>query len=180
MNKQERLIAEILKYIGEDPNREGLLETPARVVKSWSELYSGYKQNPDNVFKCFEKIDADDNGIISLKKINFYSMCEHHMLPFTGEVDIGYIPNGKVVGISKLARVVDIFSKRLQVQERMTYQIAESIFKGVKPKGVIVVTRGQHFCTTARGIKKSHTIMTTTATKGVFNDMEKKLEFLQT
>lgn len=166
-----------LEYIGEDVKREGLIDTPKRVIKSWSKLYGGYKQNPKNIL-CRTFTEKHDQMII-LKHIELYSTCEHHLLPFTGECSIGYIPNGKVVGISKLARLIECFSRRIQIQERLTEQIVEAIDTYLKPKGVICIINAQHFCMTSRGVEKQHSIMTTSALRGVFEkEVNSRQEFL--
>jgi GTP cyclohydrolase I len=167
----------ILKFIGENPDREGLKETPGRMLKSWSELFSGYNQKPEDLLKCFTEGACDE--MVILKKIEYYSTCEHHFLPFFGEISIGYIPDGRVVGISKLARLVEIFSRRLQIQERLTSQIANSMETNLHPKGVIVVCTGKHFCMTSRGVEKQKSEMATSAIRGVFKDSDSaRNEFL--
>jgi len=145
-------VTRMLELIGEDPNREGLLETPARVVKSWGELYGGYNQKPEAILKTFSEGTCDE--MVVLKQIEFYSMCEHHMLPFFGKISVGYIPDKAVVGISKLARLVEVFSRRLQIQERLTGQIADALIEHLKPKGVMVVCEAKHLCMVARGVGK--------------------------
>lgn len=171
------VIVRTLQYIGENPKREGLLETPSRVVKSWDELYSGYKQNPKDILKVFTDGACDE--MVMLRNVEFYSMCEHHILPFFGKISIGYIPQGKVFGISKLARLVNIFSRRLQIQERMTTQIADAIVEELEPKGVMVVCRAVHLCMISRGIKKQSSEMITSAIRGVYqNDTGARQEFL--
>ncbi len=171
-------IKDFLKYIGENPDREGLIDTPKRVIKSWSELYSGYSESPENILStCF--IDGACDEIVILKNIEFTSMCEHHILPFVGTVDIGYIPNGKVVGLSKLARLVECFAKRLQIQEKMTSQISEAIKTNLNPKGVAVIVKAHHQCMSCRGIKKHQTMMITSSMIGIFrNDLNARQEFL--
>jgi len=166
----------ILRFVGDDPEREGLLETPDRMIRSWKRLFGGYKQKPEDVLKTFK--DGACNEMVILKDIEFYSTCEHHFIPFFGSVDIGYIPNGKVVGISKLARLVEVFSRRLQIQERMTTQIADAIMKHLDPQGVMVRVRAQHLCMLARGVEKKNSIMITSAIRGIFTDTEARAEFL--
>lgn len=166
-----------LEYIGEDVSREGLKETPKRVVKSWKELYAGYNMDVYDIFKTFKEGACDE--LVLLKDIEFYSTCEHHMLPFFGKIHIGYIPNKKVIGISKLARIVEVFARRLQIQERFVTQIAECINKYLEPIGVMVVAEAQHFCMTSRGIKKINSKMITSSIIGVFrDDMKAREEFL--
>jgi GTP cyclohydrolase IA len=173
----EHLVTQLLLGIGEDPEREGLRETPQRVVRSWQELFAGYQQRPEEVLKVFEDGACDE--MVVLKNIEFYSVCEHHWLPFWGTIHIGYIPDKRVVGVSKLARLVEIFSRRLQIQERLTTQIAEALFQALRPLGVMVVCQARHFCMTARGIKKQRSQMVTSANCGVFREDEKaRHEFL--
>lgn len=155
-----------LAFIGENPGREGLLETPERVIKSWEKLYGGYKQNPEDIMKTFKEEDFDE--LVLLKNMEFFSTCEHHMLPFFGSMSIGYIPNGKILGVSKLARIAEIYCRRLQIQERLVSQIADGIEKYLNPLGVMVVAEAQHFCMTARGVEKQHSKMVTSAVRGVF------------
>lgn len=176
-NTAEKHIKEVLKYIGEDTEREGLIETPKRIRKAYDEVFSGYKQNPKDLMKTFT--EGTCREMVILKNCEFYSMCEHHMFPFFGHISIGYIPNKKVIGISKLARLVDCFSKRMQIQERMTTQIAECIMKGLDAKGVYVVCEGVHFCMRSRGIKKQDASMVTSAIRGIFEEnAEARQEFL--
>lgn len=173
----ENQIRNILHFIGEDENREGLVDTPKRMIKSWDKLFGGYKENPENVMKTFTKGVCDE--MVILKNIEFYSTCEHHFLPFFGKISIGYIPDGKVIGISKLARLVEIYSRRLQIQERMTTQIAEAV-QLLKPLGVIVVVEAQHFCMIARGVEKQNSIMITSAIRGMFKkDIKARQEFME-
>lgn len=159
-------IVRCLEYIGEDPTREGLSETPSRVVKSWHEIFAGYKQDPEEIFKQF---DGDGiGGLIYLKDIEFYSTCEHHMLPFWGDAMIAYIPNGKVIGISKLARLLDIFSRRLQIQERIGEQVTEALMRHLQPIGAACLIEAKHFCICSRGVGKQHSVMGYNSLKGVF------------
>lgn len=175
--KAEENIKEVLKYIGEDVNREGLLETPARIRKAYDEVFSGYKQNPKELMKVFK--DGSCKEMVILKNCEFYSMCEHHMFPFFGHISIGYIPNGKVIGISKLARLVDCFAKRMQIQERLTSQIADTIMEELGALGVMVICEGVHFCMRSRGVKKQDASMVTSAVRGVFaDDYKARQEFL--
>jgi GTP cyclohydrolase I len=159
-------IIRCLEYIGEDPTREGLIETPSRVIRSWEELFSGYKQNPDDVFK---KFDGDGvGGLVYLKDIEFYSTCEHHMLPFWGTAMIAYIPNGKVIGVSKLARLLDIFARRLQIQERIGEQVTDALMRHLNPIGAACLLEAKHFCISSRGVRKQHSVMGYSSMKGVF------------
>jgi GTP cyclohydrolase I len=153
-------------HIGDDPDREGLKETPVRVINAWEEIFSGYKQNPDRMMKFFSSDGYDQ--LILLKDIELYSMCEHHMLPFIGKAHVGYIPKNKVIGISKIARMVDMFSRRLQIQERLTDQIAGCLWKSLSPIGVACVIEAQHLCMRMRGISKQNSIMKTSSLKGIF------------
>jgi GTP cyclohydrolase I len=162
----ERAVREILAAVGENPDREGLLETPARVARMYAELFSGLSQNPrEHLQKFFvEKYDE----IVLVRDISFNSMCEHHMLPFMGRAHIGYLPNGRVIGLSKLARVVEVISKRPQVQERMTAEIADLLVEELDAKGVAVVIEATHSCMAIRGVRKPGSICVTSAMKGVF------------
>lgn len=173
--KAEEAVKMFLEAIGENPQREGLVETPARIVRMYGELLSGKTENPaEHLSKTF----TVENGEIVLEKdISFSSMCEHHLMPFFGKVHIAYIPNGKVVGLSKLARVVDAFAKRLQIQEKMTSEIADSIMKHLAPKGVMVVVEGEHTCMTTRGIKKVGSKTITYSTRGDITQ-ERKAEII--
>lgn len=164
----KKAIRHFFKYIGDDPNREGLSETPERVMRSWDKLFGGYRQNPDDIMTVFEDDKCDE--IIILKDIEFYSTCEHHILNFSGKIHIGYLPDKKIIGISKLARLVEIFSRRLQIQERLVNQIADCLNEKLEPKGVMVVCEAQHLCMTSRGIEKQNSIMVTSAIRGVFRD----------
>ena len=162
----ERAVREILAAVGEDPDREGLLETPARVARMYAELFSGLRSDPRVHLQKFftEKYDE----MVLIRNIDFTSMCEHHMLPFIGKAHIGYVPNGKVVGLSKLARVVEGFSKRPQVQERMTEQIADLLIEELQVKGVAVVIEAHHSCMSIRGVRKPGSVCVTSAMKGLF------------
>ncbi|MGQ9907308.1 MAG: GTP cyclohydrolase I FolE [Candidatus Flexifilum sp.] len=165
----EDATVQVLQAVGEDPNREGLVKTPDRVARMYDELLSGYRADPAKVINdALFEVDYDDMVIV--KNIEFYSLCEHHMLPFLGHVHVAYIPNGKVIGLSKIPRIVDMFARRLQVQERMTRQIAEFINAILNPKGVAVVAEGVHMCSMMRGVKKSDSSMTTSAMLGTFRD----------
>jgi len=144
--------------------------------KSWEKLFGGYKQDPKSVLKTFE--DGSCNEMVVLKDIEFYSTCEHHFLPFLGKISIGYIPNGKVVGVSKLARLVEIYSRRLQIQERLVSQIADSLMETIEPLGVIVIADAKHLCMVARGVEKQNSSMITSAIRGVFENTETRQEFL--
>lgn len=168
-----------LEKIGENPHREGLKDTPNRVEESWKFLYSGYSQDPKAVLgSSFEQGACDE--MVMLKNIEFYSMCEHHILPFFGHIGIGYIPNKKVVGISGLVRLVEIYSRRLQIQERLTTQIADTIMEIVGAKGVMVVCEAQHLCMSMRGVQKQNARVKTSAIRGIFkSDPKTRAEFIQ-
>jgi len=165
----EATVRKLIELIGDDPSREGLQETPRRVVKSWQELFSGYKDDPQSYAKVFT---AEYDQVVVVRGIGYFSMCEHHMLPFFGQVNIGYLPNGnhKVLGVSKLARIVNVFSRRLQIQEQMTLQIARAIWDAVEPKGVAVIADGQHLCMMARGVRQQDATMRTSCMLGVFRE----------
>lgn len=177
MNPQDH-IKELLKYIGEDPDREGLKDTPKRVIKSYEKLFEGYKIDPKEILTVFDSEKYDE--MIICKDIEFYSMCEHHMLPFFGKAHVGYIPNDKILGLSKMPRLVEVFARRLQNQERLTSQIAKSIEDFLKPKGVAVIIEAKHMCTMARGVEKQRNEMVTSAMHGAFKRDEKtRAEFLR-
>lgn len=161
-------VRRLLEFIGEDPNREGLKETPDRVVRSYAELFGGYAQDPASVVKVFEDGACDEMVIV--RDVEFYSCCEHHMLPFFGRAHIAYIPNGKVIGVSKLVRLLEIYSRRLQIQERLCQQVTKAIEDFLQPKGSACVIEAQHFCMTSRGVQKQHSIMVTSSLNGVFKD----------
>ena len=160
----------LIRWAGDDPTRPGLLETPNRVTKSYREIFSGYDIDPEQVFKdaCFESNNYDE--MITLLNIRAQSFCEHHMLPVIGKAHVAYIPNEKILGISKIARVVDIFSKRLQIQERLAMQIAQLIDNVLQPNGVAVILEAYHQCMTIRGVQKNNTTMQTIYMTGVFRD----------
>jgi GTP cyclohydrolase I len=179
--RAENIVRQLLTTTGEpDLFREGLIDTPKRVIKMYEEVFSGYNENPYDILgTTFE--DEDHDELIIVRKIPFYSLCEHHMVPFFGHVDIGYIPMGKIVGISKMARLVDCFAKRLQIQERITTQIADSINCILDPLGVMVRIEAEHLCMAMRGIKKPGTLTVTSAVRGVFgeNSNNARAEFLE-
>ena len=172
-------VREILSNIGEDPNRQGLQNTPKRIAKMYDELTSGYNTDPVKLING-ALFDVEYNEMVVVKNIEFYSMCEHHMLPFYGKAHVAYIPNGQVVGLSKIPRIVDMFARRLQVQERMTEQIAEFIEETLKPQGVVVVVEGVHMCSMMRGVKKADASMVTTTKRGLFRtDPTVRAEFME-
>jgi len=177
-DKIQRSTTKILEAIGENPEREGLLKTPSRVAKAYAEILAGYRMNPEELINnALFSVDYDEMVIV--KGIEFYSMCEHHMLPFYGVAHVAYIPSGKVIGLSKIPRIVEMYSRRLQVQERMTLQIADFIQEVLKPKGVAVVVEGKHLCMMMRGVKKQEASMTTSHMLGVFREqLPTRMEFL--
>ena len=159
-------IVRMLQYIGEDPSREGLLDTPNRVVKSWDELYGGYKIKPESLMTVFENKGCDE--IVLLKNVEFYSSCEHHILPFSGKAHIAYIPDKWIIGVSKLARILDAYARRLQIQENIGEQVTSALMNHLKPKGAACVIEAQHLCMKCRGVNKQESIMVTSSMKGVF------------
>ena len=180
MDKLEKLqehYLEILRLLGEDPEREGLVKTPLRVAKAMQTLTRGYEMNPEDILNS-AKFKEQYNSMVVVKDIKFYSLCEHHMLPFYGKVHVAYIPNDYITGLSKIARVVDVFSHRLQVQERMTAQICECIQNALLPRGVMVVVEGKHMCMQMRGVEKDDSITQTQFFTGDFEDVDKRMEFL--
>lgn len=175
-NDIESNIVRQLQYIGEDPNREGLRETPARVVKSWGKLFGGYKASVEGVFKTFEEGACD--SMVILKDIEFYSTCEHHLLPFYGKAHIGYIPAGKVIGVSKLARLLEVFARRMQIQERIGEEVTTALMTHLQPKGAICILEAQHHCMTSRGVEKQDSVMVTSSIRGIFSELNVRNEFL--
>jgi GTP cyclohydrolase I len=173
----ERIIRELLEAIGEDPDREGLLETPNRVAKMYGEISGGTHEEAVEVLGT--QFDEDHQEMVIIRDVPFYSVCEHHLLPFFGTAHVGYLPKGKVVGISKLARAVDILARRPQVQERLTSQVAEAIQEALDPEGVAVVIRAEHLCMAMRGVRKPGASVVTSATRGDFrNSVATRGEFL--
>ena len=172
-------IRRLLSELGEDPSREGLRDTPKRMEKSLKFLTSGYAVDVDSIING-ALFSVDYNEMVIVRDIDFYSLCEHHMLPFFGKAHVAYIPNGKVVGLSKIPRIVDVFARRLQVQERLTSQIAECLTDTVKPMGVAVVMEASHLCKAMRGVEKQNSVTVTSAMRGVFHsDARTRQEFLQ-
>jgi GTP cyclohydrolase I len=161
-----RAVREIIEAIGEDPGRDGLRETPERIGRMYAELFSGIHQDPLEVLR--RGFSEDHKEMVILKDIPFYSLCEHHFLPFHGSAHVGYVPEGRIVGVSKLARVVDILARRPQMQERLTSQVADAIMEGLRPDGVAVVIEAEHLCMTMRGVQKPGTRMITSAIRGGF------------
>lgn len=178
LHRIERAVREILSAVGEDPDREGLLETPARVARMYSELFSGLHQDPRQQLQKFFTEQYDE--VVLVRDISFCSVCEHHLLPFLGKAHIGYVPNGKVIGLSKLARVVESVSKRPQVQERMTQEIAHLLETELDAKGVAVVVEAEHTCMTIRGVRKPGSLCITSAMKGLFrSNLSSRSEIMQ-
>ena len=168
----EKAVRDILEGVGEDPDREGLQGTPDRVARMYGELLEGYHVNPEKLING-AMFDVEYQEMVIVKDIDFFSLCEHHMLPFYGRANVAYIPNKKVIGLSKIPRIVDMFARRLQVQERMTQQIADFLMEAIEPVGVGVVVEGLHMCSMMRGVKKANSWMTTSAMVGMFRENEK-------
>jgi GTP cyclohydrolase I len=178
LGKIEALVRELLIELGEDPGREGLLKTPLRVAQSMRFLTQGYRSNPDKVINN-ALFTQDTGGMVIVKDIEVYSLCEHHMLPFFGRCHIGYLPNGKVFGVSKLARLVDVYARRLQLQERLTEQISQVIMESIDARGVGVMIEARHLCMMMRGVEKQNSTMVTSSVLGVFRDhLATREEFL--
>jgi GTP cyclohydrolase I len=174
----ERSFHEILEAVGENPQREGLLRTPGRAARAFEFLTNGYRQDLHQIVNqaIFE---SDASEIILVKDIELYSMCEHHLLPFVGKAHVAYIPNGKVIGLSKVARIVDVFARRLQIQEQLTVQIADALMQALQPSGVAVVIEAKHLCMMMRGVEKQNSVMTTSCLLGSFKeDARTRTEFL--
>ena len=175
----ESHIQAILQHIGEDPQREGLVKTPARVAKALAEVTTGYHQDAREILRSAIFDATDSQGLVLVRDIPFYSLCEHHILPFFGQVHIAYLPGSHITGLSKLARTVEVFARRLQVQERLTRQIAEAIMEALDAQGVVVVVEAQHMCMQMRGVEKPGTITTTVAALGCYeNDVPRRQEVL--
>ncbi len=172
----EKAVREMLEIIGEDVNREGLIKTPNRVYKAFEFLTQGYKKDPKEVLNeaLFE---STNDEMVIVRDIEFYSMCEHHLLPIIGRAHVAYIPDGKVVGLSKIPRMVDVFARRLQIQEQMTEQIADALAEVIKPKGVGVVIQARHMCMEMRGVEKVNSTTTTSALRGMFLEEKTRNEF---
>ncbi|MEK7673357.1 MAG: GTP cyclohydrolase I FolE [Patescibacteria group bacterium] len=178
LQKIEQLAKELIQEIGENPDREGLKKTPIRFAKSFEKIFGGYGQDPSSIMTEFDSENYDE--MIICKSIDFYSTCEHHIQPFFGKVSIGYIPNKKIVGISKLPRLVEIFSRRLQNQERLTQQIANALSELLNAKGVAVVIKAKHLCMMSRGVEKQNSVMITSSCNGLFKKNAKtRSEFLR-
>jgi GTP cyclohydrolase I len=169
----EKAVREILIAIGEDPDRDGLQDTPARVARAYAEQFAGLRQSPEDVLTTL--FDGDHDEMVLVRDIEVYSTCEHHLVPFHGVAHVGYIPNekGQLTGLSKLARLVDVYARRPQVQERMTSQIADALMRVLEPRGVIVVIECEHLCMTMRGVRKPGAKTTTSAVRGLFRDSDR-------
>ena len=177
MSKEQELdfqnaVKTMMLHVGEDPNREGLLETPKRVQKAYEFIYGGYKEDPKEILEKALFTSSNDEMVL-LKDIEFYSTCEHHLLPIIGRVHVAYIPDGKVVGLSKIPRVVNVFARRMQIQEQLTEQIADAIMDTITPKGVAVVIQARHMCMEMRGVEKINSTTTSSALRGLFKRDEK-------
>lgn len=179
VEQAEAAVRTLIEWAGDDPDREGLLDTPKRVVNAFSEYFEGYDVDPDDVLKrTFGETNGYDE-IVVLRDVNFHSHCEHHIAPIVGRVHIGYLPDKRVVGISKLARVVDVFTRRLQIQEKLTSEIADTIARVMQPRGVGVVVEAEHHCMTTRGVQKAGVMMVTSRMLGTFRtDAKTRREFL--
>jgi len=176
--KIEKLTRDLLEEIGENMDREGLLKTPKRVAKSWEFFSRGYSQNIEDIING-AVFSENANDMVIVRDIEFFSLCEHHLLPFFGKAHVGYIPNGKVIGLSKIPRIIDMYARRLQVQERLTHQIADAIKDVLDPKGVAVVMEGRHMCMQMRGVEKQNSFASTSAMAGQFkSSAETRSEFL--
>jgi len=179
-DKVREALKEVLKYLGEDSKREGLRDTPDRMIKSWERIFGGYNQDVEDMFTTFEEDDViPHNQIILLKDIEFYSTCEHHFLPFVGKAHVAYIPHKKVVGISKLARVVEVYSRRLQIQERIGNQVTKALMEHLEAKAAACIIESKHFCMTCRGVEKQNSVMVTSSLRGTFLEkIESRQELL--
>lgn len=168
----ENAVKSMMLYVGEDPTREGLEKTPSRVRKAYEFIFGGYKEDPKDILKSALFTSSNDEMVL-LKDIEFYSTCEHHLLPIIGRVHVAYIPDGKVVGLSKIPRVVNVFARRMQIQEQLTEQIADAIMDTIQPKGVAVVVQARHMCMEMRGVQKINSTTTSSALRGLFKRDEK-------
>ena len=176
--KIKNLTKQLLEEIGEDPSREGLLKTPSRVSKAWSFFSGGYNQDLDKIINN-AVFNEDATDMVVVRDVEFFSLCEHHLIPFFGRAHVAYLPNGKVIGLSKIPRIIDMFSRRLQVQERLTRQIAETVKEILDPIGVAVIMEGQHMCMQMRGVEKQNSLTTTSSMLGKFRESDRtRAEFL--
>ena len=177
-DKIENLTKQLIEEIGEDPSREGLLKTPSRVSKAWSFFSGGYNQDLDKIINN-AVFNEDATDMVVVRDVEFFSLCEHHLIPFFGRAHVAYLPNGKVIGLSKIPRIIDMFSRRLQVQERLTRQIAETVKEILDPIGVAVIMEGQHMCMQMRGVEKQNSLTTTSSMLGKFRESDRtRAEFL--
>ena len=177
-DKIKNLTKQLLEEIGEDPSREGLLKTPSRVSKAWSFFSRGYNQDLDEIINN-AVFNEDATDMVVVRDVEFFSLCEHHLIPFFGRAHVAYLPNGKVIGLSKIPRIIDMFSRRLQVQERLTRQIAETVKEILDPIGVAVIMEGQHMCMQMRGVEKQNSLTTTSSMLGKFRESDRtRSEFL--
>ena len=177
-DKIENLTKQLIEEIGEDPSREGLLKTPSRVSKAWSFFSGGYNQDLDKIINN-AVFNEDATDMVVVRDVEFFSLCEHHLIPFFGRAHVAYLPNGKVIGLSKIPRIIDMFSRRLQVQERLTRQIAETVKEILDPIGVAVIMEGQHMCMQMRGVEKQNSLTTTSSILGKFRESDRtRAEFL--
>ena len=177
-DKIENLTKQLLEEIGEDPSREGLLKTPSRVSKAWSFFSGGYNQDLDKIINN-AVFNEDATDMVVVRDVEFFSLCEHHLIPFFGRAHVAYLPKGKVIGLSKIPRIIDMFSRRLQVQERLTRQIAETVKEILDPIGVAVIMEGQHMCMQMRGVEKQNSLTTTSSMLGKFRESDRtRSEFL--
>ena len=177
-DKIENLTKQLIEEIGEDPSREGLLKTPSRVSKAWSFFSGGYNQDLDKIINN-AVFNEDAKDMVVVRDVEFFSLCEHHLIPFFGRAHVAYLPNGKVIGLSKIPRIIDMFSRRLQVQERLTRQIAETVKEILDPIGVAVIMEGQHMCMQMRGVEKQNSLTTTSSMLGKFRESDRtRSEFL--
>lgn len=168
----EEAVRTMIRYVGEDVNREGLEKTPSRVLKAYEFMFGGYKEDPQEILNS-AMFQSSNDEMVLIKDIEFYSTCEHHLLPIIGRAHVAYIPNGKVVGLSKIPRVVDVFARRMQIQEQLTEQIADALMEAVEPKGVAVVIQARHMCMEMRGVEKICSTTTSSALRGLFKKDEK-------
>jgi len=177
-DKIENLTKQLIEEIGEDPSREGLLKTPSRVSKAWSFFSGGYNQDLDKIINN-AVFNEDATDMVVVRDVEFFSLCEHHLIPFFGRAHVAYLPNGKVIGLSKIPRIIDMFSRRLQVQERLTRQIAETVKEILDPIGVAVIMEGQHMCMQMRGVEKQNSLTTTSSMLDKFRESDRtRAEFL--
>ena len=177
--KEIEIVRSLLSYIGEDPDREGLLETPARFLKAWGEYTRGYRENPEDILKSFEDGAQSVDEMVIVRDIPVYSLCEHHLAPFFGKAYVGYVPDRRILGLSKISRLVEVFARRLQVQERLTNQIADALDTHLQPLGVAVVIECRHMCMESRGVRHTGTATVTSALRGsIKTNADTRREFL--